>query len=74
MMAWRRQGNEALSEPIVCSLLAHICVNRPEWVNYDDVVDDDVGVGGVGDDLDGGDGCLTIYCNDTGRHCSVCLK
>ena len=32
-MAWRRPGDKPLSEPIVVSLLTHICVTRPQWVN-----------------------------------------
>ena len=31
--AWRRPGNKALSEPMMVSLLMHICVTRPRWVN-----------------------------------------
>ena len=34
-MAWRRPGNKALSEPMMVSLLAHICVTRPQWVKPD---------------------------------------
>ena len=32
IMAWRRLGDKPLSEPIVVSLLTHICVTRPQWV------------------------------------------
>ena len=32
-MAWRRPGDKPLSEPIIVSLLTHICVSRPQWVN-----------------------------------------
>ena len=32
-MAWRRSGDKPLSEPIMVSLLTHICVTRPHWVN-----------------------------------------
>ena len=32
-MAWRRQGGKPLSEPMMFSLLTHICVTRPQWVN-----------------------------------------
>ena len=32
IMAWRRSGDKPLSEPIMVSLLAHICVTRPQWV------------------------------------------
>ena len=33
IMAWRRPGDKPLSEPMVGSLLTHICVTRPQWVN-----------------------------------------
>ena len=33
IMAWRRQGDKPLSEPMVASLLTHICVARPQWVD-----------------------------------------
>ena len=33
IMAWRRSGDKPLSEPMVVSLLTHICVTRPQWVN-----------------------------------------
>ena len=32
MMAWRRPGDKPLSEPMMVSLLTHICVTRPQWV------------------------------------------
>ena len=32
-MAWRQQGNKPLSGPMMVSLLTHICVSRPQWVN-----------------------------------------
>ena len=32
IMAWRRPGDKSLSEPMVVSLLTHICVTRPQWV------------------------------------------
>ena len=32
MMAWRRPGDKPLSEPMLISLLTHICVTRPQWV------------------------------------------
>ena len=31
-MAWRRSGDKLLSEPMMVSLLTHICVDRPQWV------------------------------------------
>ena len=34
IMAWRRPGDKPLSESMVGSLLAHICVTRPQWVNF----------------------------------------
>ena len=33
IMAWRRPGDKALSEPMMVSLLTHICVTQPQWVN-----------------------------------------
>ena len=32
-MAWHRPGDKPLSEPMMVSLLMHICVTRPQWVN-----------------------------------------
>ena len=32
IMAWRRPGNKPLSEPMMVSLLTHICVTMPQWV------------------------------------------
>ena len=32
IMAWRRSGDKPLSEPMMVSLLTHICVARPQWV------------------------------------------
>ena len=29
-MAWRRPGDKPLSEPMMVSLLTHICVTRPQ--------------------------------------------
>ena len=34
IMAWRRPGDKPLSEPMLVSLLTHICVTRPQWVKY----------------------------------------
>ena len=33
IMAWRRPGDKPLSEPMMVSLLTHICVTRPQCVN-----------------------------------------
>ena len=33
IMAWRRPSDKPLSEPMMVSLLTHICVTRPQWVN-----------------------------------------
>ena len=33
IMAWRRSGDKPLFEPMMVSLLTHICVTRPQWVN-----------------------------------------
>ena len=30
IMAWRRPGDKPLSEPMIVSLLTHICVTRPQ--------------------------------------------
>ena len=32
IMAWRRPGDKPLSEPMMISLLTHICVTRTRWV------------------------------------------
>ena len=32
IMAWCRRGDKPLSEPMMISLLTHICVTRPQWV------------------------------------------
>ena len=37
-MAWRRPGDKPLSEPMMVSLLTHICVARPQWVNDLDTI------------------------------------
>ena len=37
IMAWRRSGDKPLSEPMMDSLLTHICVARPHWVNNKNV-------------------------------------
>ena len=34
IMAWRRPGDKPSSEPVMVSLLMHICVTQPQWVNY----------------------------------------
>ena len=34
IMAWRRLGDKPLSEPMMVSLLTHICVTRPQWVKW----------------------------------------
>ena len=33
IMAWRRSGDKPLSQPMMVSLLTHICVTRSQWVN-----------------------------------------
>ena len=32
IMTWRRPGDKPLSEPMIVSLLTHICVTRARWV------------------------------------------
>ena len=34
IMAWHWLGNKPLSEPMMISLLTHICVAWPQWVNW----------------------------------------
>ena len=34
IMAWRRPGDKPLSEPMMVSLMMHICVTRPQWVKF----------------------------------------
>ena len=34
IMAWRRPGDKPLSEPMIVRLPMHICVTRPQWVNF----------------------------------------
>ena len=40
IMAWRRSGDKPLSEPMMVSLLTHICVTRPQWdkLHYNPIV------------------------------------
>ena len=38
IMAWRRPGDKPLSEPMVVTLLSHICVTRPQWVKIPSVI------------------------------------
>ena len=33
IMAWHHPGDKPLSVPMMVSLLTHICVTRPQWVN-----------------------------------------
>ena len=32
IISWRRSGDKPLSEPMLVSLLMHICVDQPQWV------------------------------------------
>ena len=32
IMAWHRSGDKPLSEPMMVSILTHICITRPQWV------------------------------------------
>ena len=34
IMAWHRQGDKPLSEPMMANLLTYICVPRSQWVNF----------------------------------------
>ena len=33
IMAWRWRGDKPLFQPMMVSLLTHICITRPQWVN-----------------------------------------
>ena len=33
VMAWRRSGDKPLSESMMFTLLMHICITRPQWIN-----------------------------------------
>ena len=33
IMAWRQPGDKPLSETMMVTLLTHICVTRPQWIN-----------------------------------------
>ena len=35
IIAWRRQGDKPISEPMKVSLLTHLCVTRPQWVKHE---------------------------------------
>ena len=37
IMAWRRPGDKPLSETVMVSLMMHICVARPQWVNLEEL-------------------------------------
>ena len=34
IMTWHQPGNKPLSEPMIVSLLMHICITRPQWINW----------------------------------------
>ena len=34
IVAWRRPGDKPLSEPMMVKLPTHICVSRPQWVEF----------------------------------------
>ena len=34
IMAWRWPGDKSLSEPMMVSLLMHVCITCPHWVNH----------------------------------------
>ena len=38
IIAWRRPGDKPLSEPMMVNLPTHICVTRPQWVKFWDLV------------------------------------
>ena len=49
IMAWCRLGDKPLSKPMMASLLTHICVTRPQWVELISA-----------DKMDGGISSMTI--------------
>ena len=38
IMAWRWSGGNPLPEPMMVSLLTHICVTRPQWVKHQNLM------------------------------------
>ena len=38
IMAWRWPGDKPLSDPVMASLLTHICVTWPQWVNNNHMI------------------------------------
>ena len=38
IMVWRRPGDKPLSEAMVVTLATHICVSRPQWVNFYEIL------------------------------------
>ena len=38
IMTWRRPGDKPLSEPMMVSLPTHICVSRPQWVKWHNII------------------------------------
>ena len=40
IMAWYRPGDKPLYEPMMVSLLMHICVTRPQWVKVEHPLSD----------------------------------
>ena len=38
IMAWRRPGDKPLSEAMMVSLPTHICVTRPQWFKYIEII------------------------------------
>ena len=38
IMAWCRLGDKPLSEPMMVSLLTHICITRPQWIKAPKVI------------------------------------
>ena len=37
IMAWRRLGDKPFSEPMMVSLLTHVCFTRPQWVKENEM-------------------------------------
>ena len=62
IMAWRRPGDELLSEPMMLNLPTYIWVTRPQWVNWTS-----------GDGIQCWSKCITSFMQNSSRY-TVCKK
>ena len=63
IMAWRRPGDKPLSEPMMVSLLTHICVTWPQWVNNNLL--------NPSSNLPHSNQCLSMGCASTDAKCNI---